>query len=338
MTNKTTTSNAIDLHAVMSVAKAQSVTIEQLDAMTTEELQFVADVLAKSEAKKSRLKLDQINAVIAKRKKEAKKSGDAESVKELTVVENSVKNKIKRQPRKKADEVAEEPEVVADEPEELGEEEELHMQLLSIINESTTVKELKEFAKEHSVTVPKVIKIDALKKLLKEEIGIDYLEEAEEEKAPEKAPEKPKTNKGKAETDSPDLAVIAKQMQLMQKQLEELKKENATLKNDMFPETVPTASKTSHLVKFQFSEFGEIQSELVASPYKVYAQIHEGLDTNVTTFLVLFMNEEKLVLLDKSREVNTVLDLTVESMKDNHVTIDNRKCPIQFYKLETIEK
>ena len=331
MTNKMT-NQIINLTNVMSVAKAQSITIEELDAMSVAELQFVVDVLAKSQAKKSRLKLDQINAVIAKRKKEAKKAKDADAQKELTVVENSAKKIIKSLPPKKPEAV----EAPEEKPEE-GSEEEMHQQLLDLINEATTVKELKEFAKDHSVTVPKVIKIDALRKLLKEEIGIDYLEEGNEpeaQKEPVTPPVKKEEKASKSTTQKPDLAVIANQMALMQQELDALKKENATLKNDIFPETVETASKKSHLVKFKFESFEEIQKKLIDAPYKVYAQIHEGLDSNVTTFLVLFMNEEKLVLLDKSRDVNSVLDLTVDTMKDNHVTIDNRKCPIQFYTLE----
>lgn len=313
----------------MNIKQAQTFTIEALDAMTLEQLKEVAGVLATSKAKASRLKLDQIQIIIEKRVKEAKKAKDAKAVAETKAVENSVKSvkkNVEKEAPKKADKPTEEEEaeqtsLILDSGDD---EEEVHHELLAIINESTTVKELKEFAKEYSIKVPRVIKLDALKTLLKTELGIDYLEPTP---APKEAPkETPKV---------PPIVTEAfnKLLADAQKQIDELKAENAKLKADIFPAEIEMTK--GKLVATDFKEVLDVQKALIEKPYQVYIQVHEGLDDIATTFLVVFMNENKLILVDKSREKDTTLDLFTKDMTKTTVMIDKRPCPFKFYVKES---
>lgn len=147
-------------------------------------------------------------------------------------------------------------------------------------------------------------------------------------KSPKKAaPKKEKTEKGAEGTSDKELL----------EKLAALEKENAKLKNKIFPDVIERKDKAP-LVAQDLPNVKDVQKILIERPLELFMYCHEGLDDNSTVFTVLFMNEEILVLLDRSRQANTTLTLQVKNMRQRSVTIDKRECPFRFYLSEKGEK
>jgi hypothetical protein len=146
----------------------------------------------------------------------------------------------------------------------------------------------------------------------------------EEPKKEEPKKEEPKPSFKRPENNAPDLTKMSK---------EELLKYVASLeqKAEKFPKVLD-GNKTRY-VRTEFENLKEIQAELISNPMHLYCFVDERLDEKQTQFLVLFASTEIVVLLDRSREVNTTI--TIETNKIQGATLqfpkDKNKYEFSFY-------
>lgn len=161
---------------------------------------------------------------------------------------------------------------------------------------------------------------------LEEEEEEGQAEEPKEEPKPKKAP-KPKKKEDEAEAGEDE------ELKAIKKKMAELEKENAKLKAEVFPNRLERKGKAP-LVAQTFKKVQDVQKVLVERPLELMIYAHEGIDDKPTAFIVLYMNEEILVLLDRSREANTTLTLDTKSVTEKSLKINNRECPYVYYLAE----
>lgn len=185
-----------------------------------------------------------------------------------------------------------------------------------------TVKELNKELKDRKIKVEKDwTRENKIAMLVFKETGVALADLPKPKKAEAKTPKKPDTE--------------TQRMKELEAQLKALKSENNKLKAKLFPETY-TSPTGKELVATKYEgktadKIRAIQQQLVATPYEMYALVHEGLDDVATTMQVVYMNESIIILVDKSREVNSTLTLLVPHMTRSAFKIDGRNCPYMFY-------
>ena len=331
-----------------TIKQINLLTIEQFDAMALQELEAVATVLGTSTTKKSRLQLDQVKIIIEKRIKQAKKSGNAEELNDLKQVENSVKRTV-RPKKKQAEEVQAEldldetpeepkkatpkkpkatpkkPKVAEQEPKEAKSDEQLKAEIKADL-ESKTLADIKAIAKAlGGLDFPKTItKSKLIEKILELPLPLDPSFKKED------ADKKPTPTPKKAENKSE-----AQDVKALKAELEALRKENATLKMELFPKEFESKGGATYS-QFDMKTIGDLQKSLLETPLQLYAQIHEGIDDVATTMLLTYVNDNIILLVDKSRQIDSTLTLYCKEANFKNgdrmtVKIDGKDCPIRFY-------
>lgn len=274
-----------------TVKQAMSLMPEALAKLSLEELQTVAEVLKGSSDKRAERKLDLVKGVLEARRKEAKKAGETDREKEIRAIENSIKKPKAEQDKLPLD--GEE----ADKPEE----------------------QPQNSAKSTNSRQKPKLTINRNSKNQK----------PEPETKPDAKPEpKPQPQSKPEQTDK--MKELQKQMKEFQKQMKELAEENRALKGKLFPDEIEINDGVV-VEAIKLPELADIQRVLQDRPYKLMMYVHEGIDDQLTAFTVLFANEAILVLLDRSREINSTMTLQVKDMTESSVRIDNRDCPFNFY-------
>lgn len=277
-----------------TIKQALAITPEAIALLPLDAMQALADALATSEDKRAKRKLDLVAGTLEGLRKQAKKAGDKISEAEFKAVENSVKKVGKKKPVVKA-----KPEA----PEVAEESEQAELPLDDAQPEAQP-----EAPKKKPVAKPKT----KAKKVAEE---VEEAPEAEADKKPAK-PAKP--------------AKVTDEVAELKKQLAKLEKEKALLQAEIFPKVIER-EKGADLESLALPTVQDVQKLLIERPLQTFLYVHEGLDDKPTAFTVLFMNEEILVLLDRSRQKNTTLTLLVKNMTVKTVKIDNRECPFTFY-------
>lgn len=143
----------------------------------------------------------------------------------------------------------------------------------------------------------------------------------QEEKVEEEAPKKPKSLKRKAEKK----ADVTKMSQ------EELIEYAKTLQAEVeqFPEVISGEKSSYELI--EFDTIKDMQVHLLANPMKLYVFADEKIDDELTQFLVLFVNQDIIVLLDRNRQKDTTITLKQEQVDAEHITMNKTKFKYAFY-------
>lgn len=177
---------------------------------------------------------------------------------------------------------------------------------------------LKASSKKKSSSKTKAEKKEAPKKDTEEEA-----EQKEEVKAEEK-PKKKSLKRPKKE--QPNVKQMSK---------EELEKLAATLleENQKFPSVI--AGQKVQYVRQDFDTIEEIQTVLQTKPFTLFMTVDERVDNDLTFFQVLYASEDVLVMIDKTRQVNSTINLdTTKGLEAEHIVFEKKKYEYSFYTKE----
>lgn len=278
-----------------TLTSAMSLTLEQLQVLPTEALNEAMNTLKASAQKKAGRKADLIAGILKGRSKEAE-AGEPEASEqlELVPVENSVKapKKPKASGMKMTSKTPKGKKAPKPEPEADG--------------------EMLADAKFHGDAEAKPKKTKAPKAKAKAE-------------TPEPTKAEPKKSKSlkRKKSDAPDVDKMS------EKELRELAK-NLTAKVNMFPDEI-RGENTSYVNIENFETVKEMQKFIIENPLRLHVFADEKLDDNLTQFLVLFVNEDVIVLLDRNRDKNTTLTVPMKNFTADTITFDKMKFKYSFY-------
>ena len=155
--------------------------------------------------------------------------------------------------------------------------------------------------------------------------------QADEKQADEKQAQalKKKVTKKKA---------TAKKAQAEEKALEEMSREELLQyvkqlqeqkAREVFPKTVE--GKKVRFVQVKLETIHDIQKVLLEKPYQLYLFADERLN-ELTQFLVLFANDEVIVLLDRNHQRNSTVTIKTDQLKADHIVFAKEgKFACRFY-------
>lgn len=156
----------------------------------------------------------------------------------------------------------------------------------------------------------------------------------EKAKAPKKTPKKKATEKE-----------ATKKAEQTEKPLEEMTREEllAYVKamrekqaREIFPEVIEGEKVRFTQVKLE--TIHDIQKVLLEKPYQLYLFADERL-TELTQFIVLFANDEIVVLLDRNQQRNSTVTLKTEQLKADYIVFEREgKFSYRFYIREAKQK
>ena len=107
------------------------------------------------------------------------------------------------------------------------------------------------------------------------------------------------------------------------KQLQEQKE------REIFPEVIEGEKVRFKQVKLETIQ--DIQKLLLERPYQLYLFADEGLN-DLTQFIVLFANDEVIVLLDRNQQRNSTVTIKTEQLKENYIIFEKEgKFAYRFY-------
>lgn len=252
----------------LSITQILSISLEDLQAMSSDQLNELHSLLLDSKQKKAMRKLDLIEGILKVREKEEPKQ------EELVLVENSVKAPIKP----------------------------------------------KAGAKKPNAGKPKLTpKPKAEGKA--EEPKAEAQEQPQEQPKAEDKPKAPKSLK-KPEESKPDLS------KMTQEELLEYAKQLQS-KVEIFPEVI-NGDKVN-FVKTDFESVKDIQQFLLKRPFDLFMFVDEKYDDNKKTcFLVLFVNSDITVILDRNRQKDQTLTLQTEQIDATHITFPKEKSKYKY--------
>ena len=185
-------------------------------------------------------------------------------------------------------------------------------------------QEEQQDAQEVAATVENSVKVKPKKKVTtKKKADAEAQAEQKEEDKPKKAPKK---------------KVTAKKADAGEKPLEEMSKEEllAYVKamqekqaREIFPEVIE--GEKVRFTQIKLETIQDIQKLLVEKPYQLYLFADERLN-ELTQFIVLFANDEIIVLLDRNQQRNTTVTLKTEQLKADHIVFEKEgKFAYRFY-------
>lgn len=140
---------------------------------------------------------------------------------------------------------------------------------------------------------------------------------------------KPKTETGTKTTVKPKVQPKANGTKTQPKSTTKVKPKQQPEKEETkfeFPAETPDGMK-----RVEFKTVKDLQKALLENPYKIRLFMLEKGMKDLTAFLVTYANDEVMVLLDLSREINTVAPIDMTTYKDGSVTFDGVVCPVGFY-------
>lgn len=185
---------------------------------------------------------------------------------------------------------------------------------------------------ENSVKAPS--KKKPSKKALKEQVKEAEAEAKEEPKKPSK--KQPKKEEAEAKEEAPKKAKsfkrkAGKKADVTKMSQEELVEYAKTLQAqaEQFPEVIKGEKSSYELIEFDTIQ--DMQKHLLTSPMKLYMFLDEKMDEELTQFLVLFVNQDIIVLLDRNRQKDTTLTLKQEQVSEEEITINKVKFKYAFY-------
>lgn len=283
-----------------TITAALALTLDQLQALPTEALKEVHETLKASPQKKASRKADLIAGILKGKSNQPEEAAeteeDAEQM-ELLPVENSAK---KAAPKMK-------------------------------MTSKTPRK-------------PKVTAATEPTGDQKAEMDADAKFHGDGEKADEKAaPKKTASRKPTGKTAAPkkEAAPKSKSLKRVKKNApdvdamtpEQLKEYAKTLtaQIEVFPEEIAGA-KTTYSIMDNFETVKDMQKFLIENPMRLYVFADEKLDDDLTQFLVLFADEDVIVLLDRNRERNTTLTVPQKNFTADTITFDKMKFQYSFYR------
>jgi hypothetical protein len=136
--------------------------------------------------------------------------------------------------------------------------------------------------------------------------------------------EKPKKKAGKlskkATVKKPDLKKVPKDVQEYVSHLE-----TEAIK---FPEVME--GEKFDFVKRDFEELRDLQKALLENIYSVYLFIDEKIDDELTQFLVTYANENLILVVDKSRNSDTIVQIHPEELQEGKYTYKEGKQTFSF--------
>lgn len=149
-------------------------------------------------------------------------------------------------------------------------------------------------------------------------------EKEEEQKEEVKAEEKPKKKSLKRpKKEQPNVKQMSK---------EELEKLAATLleENQKFPSVI--SGQKVQYKRQDFETIEEIQTVLQTKPFTLFMTVDERIDNDLTFFQVLYASEDVIVMLDKTRQVNSTINLdTSKGLEAEHIVFEKKKYEYSFY-------
>lgn len=223
-----------------------------------------------------------------------KKAPDASEQLELVPVENSVKPKPSRKPKAGAKTAG--------------------AALVDALKESDA-----EEAKAEGTPKPSR-KPKAQAGTKKDAPAVDPREPVAEEKAPE--PKKTLKRKSAAKPDIDKMS--AAELKKLAAELVE-KTENG----DFAP--VIQGDKISYKRLDGFDTVLDIQKYIVANPLRLYMFVDEKIDDDLTQFVVLYANENVIVLHDRNRSIDSTMTAQMKNMDADTIKFDKVKFKYSFY-------
>lgn len=143
----------------------------------------------------------------------------------------------------------------------------------------------------------------------------------QEAEAKEEAPKVPKSlKKKKAPKPNPE--------KMTQEELIEYAKTLQEATED-FPSEIP-GDKASY-TRIDLDTIEDIQNHLVTNPMHLYVFMDEKLDETLTQFLVVFVNADVLVMIDRNRQVNTTVTIPQKDLDADFMKFDKAKFKYSFY-------
>lgn len=150
----------------------------------------------------------------------------------------------------------------------------------------------------------------------------DQIKEADAEAKDEEPKEAPKKSLKKKKAPKPNLK------QMSQEELIEYAKTLQEQTED-FPSEIP-GDKASY-TRLDLDTIEDIQNHLVTKPMHLYIFMDEKLDETLTQFLVVFVNAEVLVMIDRNRQVNTTVTIPQKDLDADFMKFDKAKFKYSFY-------
>ena len=139
---------------------------------------------------------------------------------------------------------------------------------------------------------------------------------------PKKAVQKKKADKSLEEMTREELLAYVKQLQEQKAR-------------EVFPQVIE--GEKVRFVQVKLETVHDIQNVLLDKPYRLYLFADER-SNELTQFLVLFANEEIVVLLDRNQQRNSTVTIKTEQLKENYIVFEKEgKFAYRFYIREAKE-
>lgn len=142
-------------------------------------------------------------------------------------------------------------------------------------------------------------------------------------------PKKPVKSAKKAEEAAPDLTTMSpEQLMAYAQKLKGEKKATPAKKQDKpvekFPATID--GQKVRYTRVNFGKLEELQQALVNNPFRVYLMLDEKLDDGkLTQCLVTYASKNLILLVDKSRKVDTIIEALPNAIDGELVTVLDKK-------------
>jgi hypothetical protein len=160
--------------------------------------------------------------------------------------------------------------------------------------------------------------------------------------APKKEePKQPQQTKGKpAPVPAPKKKAGDVYEGLSPEQIAYFKELESKAKNaQVFPATIEGGNSVFTVTEYK--DVKELQAQLMTNPYSVYCFMNERIDNKLTQFLVVYADDEQILLLDKNRQKGSTMSTQPEALN----TLEHRDLkkqdlsfPVQFYTREVKAK
>ena len=147
-----------------------------------------------------------------------------------------------------------------------------------------------------------------------------------------------KVTKKKAEATKKVTKKATKKAEQVEKTLEEMTREELLAyvkqlqekqEREVFPQVIE--GERVRFVQLKLETIQDIQKVLLEKPYQLYLFADERLN-ELTQFIVLFANEEIIVLLDRNQQRNSTVTIKTEQLKADHIVFEKEgKFAYRFY-------
>lgn len=186
-------------------------------------------------------------------------------------------------------------------------------------------------------TVENSVKVKPKKKATVKKVQAQAEADEQDAQAEQKQAEQKAEAKKKATTKKATKKTEAKSLEEMTKDelLAYVKAMQEQQAREIFPQVIE--GEKVRFVQVKLETIQDIQKILLEKPYRLYLFADERLN-ELTQFVVLFANEEVIVLLDRNQQRNSTVTLKAEQLKQDYILFEKEgKFAYRFYLKEAKE-